>query len=809
MFDGHPLRVAVVDDNPIMQQIMVRTLHKYMHIKIHDEDVFTDGLSLLKALTLRRYDLILLDIEMPIMDGLQATLRIRTPGENPESASVRHNIKYSSINLGPPSSSSASSSAHHHHRPTTPSPTVRQMRYALTSTGAGNTTEAVDNLAQNILEANRRVPIIAVTANAFLDQQRRHCLAVGMTDVVSKPIAPAQIMEIMRRYLDSEPESRVHLSVDELTDRLVEKSGKSRDDVDNRDGGTMGTPSRGRGGNDHSLNTHSASHTRVAAASHERNHSPTSHGDNTGGGYSRRGSVENAAGVKSARTLWNQKSSSSANVPQHSSRVTTGSPTPSGKGSLYKDADDYNSSAHSADNHLEKDRHRAHEAKGFLYEGDEPESSSHQPRHKAKKKKASLYNDHDSDGSGDEVDSHSEKNGQQQPRQKARQTASLYNHNDGDDNSHDEPEDGKREGRGIPTQPRQKVKRKGSLYNDPDGDTSSDELAKDGAGDKTSSGKPSFARDTASANRSRPVSLYHSVDDENADDFPLADELPAHYYQHYQPPLSTHLPPQTIDQKRATYRTFPVEEDVEPPESARDSPGQSNPSLSSQRAANAEQLYAQLMSDHNADLQRESSAAVAAARSRSSSHGRESSRQQQSQPPPLPHVILPSRFGGNSGPSSPLFGALTAAAPNPFESARSSGGAGVGAGLARASITSAASGYSDAASDFSGGAGERRCDSPTGLSLDERPPSLPRGRVSQRSSLSSSSMIIGSDSSSTDVRRRHTTPPNLSVNSTSPGPASPDSTLARPMQPSAPPTAPAGAPGPAGVIRRASSTRKR
>ncbi|KAJ3166386.1 hypothetical protein HDU88_003254 [Geranomyces variabilis] len=798
MIDGHPLRVAVVDDNPIMQQIMVRTLLKYMHIKIHDEDVFTDGLSLLKALTLRRYDLILLDIEMPIMDGLQATLRIRNPGENPESASVRHNIKHSSTNLGPSSSSSASSSAHHHHRPTTPSPTVRQMRYALTSTGAGNTTEAVDNLAQNILEANRRVPIIAVTANAFLDQQRRHCLAVGMTDVVSKPIAPAQIMDIMRRYLDSEPESRVHLSVDELTDRLVEKSGKSRDDLVDRDGEKMGTPSRGRGGSDHALNTHSASHTRVAAASHERNHSPTYHGDNAGGGHSRRSSVENAPGGKSARTLWNQTTSSSANVPQHSSRATAASPTASGKGSLYKDADDYNSSAH----HSLKDRHRAHKAKASLYHGDEPESSSHQPRQKAKKKRASLYNDQDSDGSGDEVDSHNEENGQQQPRQKARQMASFYNHTDGDGGSSDEPEDGRREGRGTPTQSRQKVKQKGSLYNDPDRDTDSDELAKDGAGDKTSSGKPSFARDTASANRSRPSSLYHSVDDENADDFPLADELPAHYHQHYQPPLSTHLPPQTMEQKRATYRTFPVEEDVEPPEPARDSPGYSDASLSSQRAANAEQLYAQLMSDHIADLQRESSAATAAARSRSSSHGRESSRQQQPQPSPSPQVILPPRFGGGSRPSPPLSAALSAAAANPFESARSSG-AGGGVGVARASITSAASGYSDAGSDFSGGAGERRCDSPTGLSLDERPLSLPRGRVSQRSSLSSSSIVAGSDSSSTDVRRRHTTPPNPHVSSTSPGPASPESTLARPMQPSAPPGAPAG------VIRRASSTRKR
>ncbi|KAJ3185488.1 hypothetical protein HDU87_000111 [Geranomyces variabilis] len=796
MFDGHPLRVAVVDDNPIMQQIMVRTLNKYMHIQIHSEDVFTDGLSLLKALTLRRYDLILLDIEMPIMDGLQATLRIRNPGENPESASVRHNLKH---DLGPSSSSSASS-PHHHHRPTTPSPTVRQMRYALTPTGAGSTTEAVDNLAQNILEANRRVPIIAVTANAFLDQQRRHCLAVGMTDVVSKPIAPAQIMEIMRRYLDSEPESRVHLSVDELTDRLVEKSS---DNMADRDGETMGAPSRGpRGGNDHSLNT-TSSHARSPAARHDR-------------GSGRRGSSDDTAGAKSARTLWSQPA------------AAAGSPTHGGKGSLYKDADDHHLSAQGVDDHSDKDRHRAHETKGTLHHGSFPDrepESSHQPRHKTKKKKGWLYNDHDGHGSGDEVDSHGEENGQQPP-QKSKQKASLYNDNDYSEDSNDEPENGRRQPSSTSSQPRQKVKQKGSLYNNPYGDNASDGLATDGAEDKTSPGRPSFARDTASAARSRPASLYHSVNDENADNFPLADELRAHYQHHYQPPLSTHLPPQTVDQKRASYRTFPLEEDEEPADLACDSPSHptptsrfSNANLSSQRAANAEHLYAQLMSDHNADLERESCAAAASAGSRSSSRSVESSRQQQRKPSPPAQIILPPRSGGSSGQPSPhALSAALAAAAYSFASARSAGAGGAGANLARASITSAASGHSDVGSDFSGGAGERRCDSPTGrrcdsptgMGSDERPKSLPRGRVSQRSSLSSSSIIAGSDSSTSDVRRRHTSPANRHMSpSTSPGPNSPESTLGRSMQPSAPPSAPGGAAGPPGVIRRASSTRKR
>ncbi|TPX67396.1 hypothetical protein SpCBS45565_g03828 [Spizellomyces sp. 'palustris'] len=215
------VRVAIVDDNPIMQQIMVKALHKYMHVRVTPEDVFTDGLSLLKALAMWRYDLILLDIEMPIMDGLQATLRIRNPVEDPANASVWTNLRNSVIN-----SSGRSHECSRNTRPATPSPTVRQMRYALTSVGSGTAPEINNDVAFRILEENRTVPIVAITANAFLDEQRRHCISVGMNDVVSKPITPEAIKDIMRRYLDSD-HYHMRLSVDDLAE-LVEPRNQER-----------------------------------------------------------------------------------------------------------------------------------------------------------------------------------------------------------------------------------------------------------------------------------------------------------------------------------------------------------------------------------------------------------------------------------------------------------------------------------------------------------------------------------------------------------------------------------------------------
>ncbi|KAJ3034294.1 hypothetical protein HDV00_005202 [Rhizophlyctis rosea] len=188
------IRIAVVDDNPIMQQILVKSVSKYVNIKVRPEDLFTDGLSLLEALAENRYHLILLDIEMPILDGLQTVMLIRNPNEDPTSASVLHSIRNSVSTSSSTSSTSSSVSG--------PSPTVRQLRYALSNVGSG-ATSALQNpaAADNVLAVNRGIPIIAVTGNAFLDQQRRHCLNVGFTDVISKPVTPEILKGVFEKYV--------------------------------------------------------------------------------------------------------------------------------------------------------------------------------------------------------------------------------------------------------------------------------------------------------------------------------------------------------------------------------------------------------------------------------------------------------------------------------------------------------------------------------------------------------------------------------------------------------------------------------
>ena len=68
------LKILIVEDSPAMRQLLVLAVKKRSGAEVHEA---ADGLAALKALATTQFDLMFVDLNMPVLDGMKLIKKVR------------------------------------------------------------------------------------------------------------------------------------------------------------------------------------------------------------------------------------------------------------------------------------------------------------------------------------------------------------------------------------------------------------------------------------------------------------------------------------------------------------------------------------------------------------------------------------------------------------------------------------------------------------------------------------------------------------------------------------------------------------